>query len=135
MCSSETETYYVLAVINSNELAAAAETFMSRGLYGARNFQKHGWKLPIPRYDARDPLHVRLSELGKTAEQECTALVANSDIPTKPAGDAQSRAARKMLRHEWQPTSATALAIEDAVAELLSDPAQAALAEQQMQTA
>ena len=134
-CASVNEARYVLAFVNSNQLATAAETFMPRGLYGARHLQKHGWKLPIPRYDANDPLHVRLSELGETAEQECQALIAESDIPTKPAGDAQSRAARKMLRHEWQPTSATALAIEDAVAELLSDPAQAALAEQQMQTA
>ena len=132
VCCSEDEAYYVLAVINSNELAAAAEMFMARGLYGARHFQKHGWKLPIPRYDASDSLHVRLSELGKAAEQECTAIIANSDIPTKPAGDAQSRAARKMLRHEWQPNSATAQSIEAAVAELLSDPAQAALAQRQM---
>ena len=76
-----------------------------------------------------------LSELGKTAEQECTVRIADSDIPTKPAGDAQSRAARKMLRHEWQPLSATAQAIETAVAKLLSDPTQARLAEKQMQTA
>ena len=52
---------------------------------------------------------------------------------SKPAGDAQSREARMMLRHEWQPISATALAIEDAVAELMSDPAQAALAQRQME--
>ena len=51
---------------------------------------------------------------------------------TKPPGDAQSRAARRLLRHEWQPTSETAQAIEVAVAQLLSDPAQAALAERQM---
>ena len=132
-CQSEDEAYYVLAVINSDVLAGAAATFMTKGLYGARDFEKHGWKLPIPRYDANEPLHVRLSERGKTAEQECAALVANSDIPTKPAGDAQSRAARKMLRHEWQPISTTALAIEAAVAELLSDPAQAALAKRQME--
>ena len=100
-----------------------------------RDFHKHGWKLPIPRYDASDPLHVRISELGKAAEQECAAIIANSDIMSKPAGDAQSRAARHVLRHEWQPNSATAQAIEAAVAELLSDPAQAALAERQMQTA
>ena len=132
VCRSEDEAYYVLAIINSNELAAAAEMFMARGLYGARHFQKHGWKLPIPRYDASDPLHVRLSELGKAAEQECSAIIANSDIPTNPAGDTQSREARKMLRHDWQPNSATAQAIEAAVAQLLSDPAQAALAERQM---
>ena len=135
VCCSEDEAYYVLAVINSNELAAAAEMFMAIGLYGARHFQKHGWKLPIPRYDASEPLHVRLSELGKTAEQECTVRIADSDIPTKPAGDAQSRAARKMLRHEWQPNSEVAQDIEAAVAKLLSDPTQARLAEKQMQTA
>ncbi len=131
-CSSENETYYVLAVINSNGLAAAAEPYMSRGLYGARNFQKHGWKLPIPRYDASDPLHVHLSKLGSVAEIECHALIAQSNIMSKPAGDQQSRAARRLLRHEWQPNSATAQEIEAAVAELLSDPAQAALAERQM---
>ena len=131
-CKSQDEACYLTAVINSNKLAAAAETFMSRGLYGARNFHKHSWKLPIPRYDASDPLHVRLSELGKAAEHECAGIIANSDIMYKPAGDAQARAARKMLRHEWQPNSEAAQDIEAAVAELLSDPAQAALAERQM---
>ena len=87
-CASVNEARYVLAFVNSNQLSTAAETFMPRGLYGARHLQKHGWKLPIPRYDANDPLHVRLSELGETAEQECQALIAESDIPTKPAGDA-----------------------------------------------
>ena len=82
--------------------------------------------------DASDPLHVRLTELGKAAEQECAAIIANSDIPTKPAGDAQSREARRLLRHKWQPISATAEAIEGAMAELLSNPAPPALAARQM---
>ena len=54
---------------------------------------------------------------------------------SKPAGDQQSRAARKLLRHEWQPNSEVAQDIEAAVAQLLSDPAQAALAERQMRAA
>ena len=132
VCQSAEEAHYVLAIINSNALTTAAETFMTKGLYGARDFHKHGWKLPIPRHDAGDPLHVRLSQLGKAAEQECADIIADSDILTKPAGDSQSRAARSLLRHEWQPNSATAQAIEAAVAQLLSDPAQAALAEQQI---
>ena len=135
ICRSRDEAHYVLALINSNALAAATEPFMPRGLYGPRHFEKHGWKLPIPRYDAHDPLHVQLSELGATAEQECREMIAQSDIMTKPVGDTQSRAARRLLRHEWKPNSATAQAIEVAVAELLSDPAQAALAERQMQEA
>ena len=133
VCKSDSEAYYLIATINSNELAKQAKPLCpTNWAKQIRHFHKHGWKLSIPRYDTREPLHLRLSQLGKTAEQECAALVANSDIPTKPAGDAQSRAARRMLRHEWQPTSVTAQAIEAAVAELLSDPAQAALAQRQM---
>ena len=133
VCRSEPEAYYLIATINSNELAKQAKPLCpTNWAKQIRHFHKHGWKLSIPRYDANDPLHVRLSELGETAEQECQALIAESDIPTKPAGDAQSRAARRLLRHEWQPNSATAQDIETAVAELLSDPAQAALAKRQM---
>ena len=131
-CRSEGEAQFLTSLLNSDTLTMAAESFMPRGLYGARHFHKHGWKLPIPHYAAADPLHMRLSELGKAAEQECRALVAQSDIMSKPAGDAQSRAARRLLRHEWQPNSETAQAIEASVAQLLSDPAQAALAERQM---
>ena len=131
-CQSESEAQYVAAIINSEALTAAVESFMSRGLYGARDFHKHGWKLPIPRYDAGNRLHTNLSKLGATAEQECRDLVAQSDIMSKPAGRTQSDAARRLLRHEWQPNSSTARDIEVAVAELLNDPAQAALAERQM---
>ena len=73
-------------------------------------------------------------KLGKTAEQECRDLIYKSDIRSKPAGDDQSRVARRLLRHQWQPNSKTAKAIEAAVAQLLSDPKQANLAEKQMAT-
>ena len=134
-CESQSEAYYLMAAINSTELAKQAKPLCpTNWAKEIRHFHKHGWKLPIPRYDASDPLHIQLSDLGKAAEQECKALIANSDIPSSPAGDAQSRAARRLLRHEWQPNSATAQAIEAAVAQLLSDPTQALLAKQQMET-
>ena len=136
ICQPEDEAHYLLAIINSNELATRAKPFCTTNwAKKIKDFHKHGWKLPIPRYDANDLLHARLSELGATAEQECAAIIAESDIPSRATGVAQSRAARQLLRHEWQPTSATAHAIEEAVAELLSDPAQAALAERQMKAA
>ena len=78
-CRSEGEAYYLLAIINSDELEMAAATFMTKGLYGARDFEKHGWKLPIPLYEARNSLHARLSRLGKAAEQECADIIADSD--------------------------------------------------------
>ena len=134
ICQSIGEAHYILAIINSNELAKQAKPLCpTNWAKEIRHFHKHGWKLPIPRYDAGDPLHVSLSELGATAEQECQALIVNSGIMSKPAGDAQSREARRLLRHEWQPNSEVAQDIESAVAQLLSDPAQAALAERQMQ--
>ena len=136
VCQSEGEAHYLTAILNSDELATRAKPFCTTNwAKKIRDFEKHGWKLPIPRYAANEPLHVRLSERGKAAEQECAAIIANSDIPNQPAGDAQSRAARKLLRHEWQPNSKVAQDIETAVAELLSDPAQAALAERQMRAA
>ena len=133
VCQSEGEAHYLTAILNSDELATRAKPFCTTNwAKKIRDFEKHGWKLPIPCYDASDSLHVRLSELGKAAEQECVAIIANSDIPTKPAGDTQSREARRLLRHEWQPNSKVAQDIEATVAELLSDPAQAQLAERQM---
>ena len=108
---------------------------MTKGLFRARDFEKHGWKLPIPRYQADDPLHTRLSKLGKAAEQECQALIDSSEIMSKSPGKSQSSEARSWLRHQWQPNSKTAQAIEAAVAKLLSNPKQAELAKQQMEKA
>ena len=133
LCRSEAEARYLIAVLNSTELATRAKPFCTTNwAKKIRDFHKHGWKLPIPLYDARNRLHVRLSTLGDTAEQECAALIANSDIHTKPAGDSQSRAARNLLRHQWQTKSKAANDIEKAVGQLLSDPKQTALAERQM---
>ena len=133
ICHSPEEARYLMAIINSDELATRARPFCtSNWAKKIRDFEKHGWKLPIPRYDDGDQIHAQLSRLGTTAEKECSDLIAQSDILSKPAGNAQSDAARSLLRHEWQPNSETAQAIEVAVAQLLSDPTQAALAERQM---
>ena len=133
VCRSKNEARYLITILNSDELAVRAKPFCpTNWAKKIRHLEKHGWKLPIPRYDASAPLHLCLSELGKIAEQECQNLIAESDIMSNPVGDAQSRAARRLLRHSWQSNSVTAQAIEAAVAQLLSDPAQAELAERQM---
>lgn len=132
-CRSQDEACYLTAILNSDELATRAQPFCtSNWAKKIRDFEKHGWKLPIPCYDADQSLHTQLSGLGAIAEKECASIIANSDILNGPAGDAQSRAARRLLRHQWQPNSRTARAIESAVAQLLTDPEQAALAARQM---
>ena len=134
VCQSEEEAHYLIAVLNSDQLATEVKPFCpTNWAKKIRHFEKHGWKLPIPCYNADDPLHVSLSKLGKAAERECQAMVVQREIMPKAPGEAQSRAARRLLRHEWQPNSQTAQAIEAAVAKLLSDPKQAKLAKQQME--
>ena len=133
-CRSEDEAHYLLAILNSERLATEVKPFCpTNWAKKIRHFEKHGWKLPIPRYDSRNPLHQRLSKLGKTAEQECQDLIDQSGIMSNPPGDNQSRSARRLLRHQWQPNSKTPQAIEVAATKLLSDPKQAELAKQQME--
>ena len=112
-CRSEDEAHYLLAILNSETLATEVKPFCpTNWAKKIRHFEKHGWKLPIPRYDPRNTLHSRLSKLGKTAEQECQDLIDQSGIMSNTPGDNQSRAARRILRHQWQPSSKTAQAIE-----------------------
>ena len=133
-CRSEDEAHYLLAILNSERLATEVKPFCpTNWAKKIRHFEKHGWKLPIPRYDSCNPLHQRLSKLGKTAEEECQALTDQSSIMSNPPGDNQSRSARRLLRHQWQPNSKTPQAIEVAATKLLSDPKQAELAKQQME--
>ena len=40
---------------------------MPKGQFGARHLQKHLWKLPIPEFDADNPLHVEISNAGRAA--------------------------------------------------------------------
>lgn len=133
VCRDKAEAYYLLAVLNSRTLKEHTEQFMPKGLFGARHFQKHGWKLPIPAFSERNSLHIRLRDLAKFAEAECATLIADSNILDQPTGASQSNAARRLLRHTWQPSSKVAQDIECAVAQLLRDPAQAALAQRQME--
>ena len=84
VCWSKVEAYYLLAVLNSRTLKEQAGQFMPKGLFGARHFQKHGWKLPIPAFDERDPLHARLSGLGEAAEAECAHSLPTATSWTNP---------------------------------------------------
>ena len=71
---------------------------------------------------------MRLSELGATAEEECVALIAENDMLDILAGASQFNAARRLLRHTWQPSSKVAQDIEAATVQLLRDLAQVTLA-------
>ena len=114
-CQDLQEAHYLLAIINSDTLNEAVTPFMSKGQYGARDLQKHLWKLPIPEFDPEEPLHVAIAEAGKAAAdgaaKQLTQLRQNRSRVTVTIA---RRELRSCLRdsHEGR-------AVEDAVGRLI----------------
>ena len=120
ICRNQEEAYYLLAIINSDALAKAAKPFCATNwAKEIRHLEKHLWKLPMPEYEASNENHAELSRLGRTAEQECKALL-DKLVALNGEGWLTSSNARSNLRNGWQPGSPTAQAIEEAVRELLA---------------
>lgn len=114
-CRSLDEAHYLLAIINSNTLATNAKPFCpTNWARKIRHLHKHLWKLPIPEYDPNDTDHVNLSRLGRRATVEARTIITNLGTPPPTV-----RKAREVLRHDWQPNSPTAQAIEIAVKKML----------------
>ena len=115
-CKDVQEAYYLLAVINSHALYEAVAPLMPKGQFGARDLQKHLWKLPIPEFDPGDPLHLAISRAGRTAaEGAARELAALRQTRSKLTVTIARRELRKWLRE-----SEEGRAVEGAVAELLS---------------
>lgn len=67
--ASEGEAYYLVAILNSETVRARVEPQQSRGQFGARDFDKVMFGLPIPRFDANTPLHAALADAARDAER------------------------------------------------------------------
>ena len=63
------EARYLCGVLNSEALRAGVAQYQSRGQWGARDFDKYVFNLPIPLFDADAPLHRRLADAAATAEE------------------------------------------------------------------
>jgi hypothetical protein len=66
--ATEEEAFYLATILNSETARARAERFQSRGQFGARDFDKVMFNLPIPLFAAGDPLHRDLTKAGAHAE-------------------------------------------------------------------
>ncbi|MEN9978755.1 MAG: N-6 DNA methylase [candidate division WOR-3 bacterium] len=63
--------YSLAAILNSPYLDHLIKPMQSRGLWGPRHLHKKPLEFPIPKFDERNPIHLRLSELG----EKCTEKV------------------------------------------------------------
>lgn len=90
--SSLDEARFLTSILNSETSRARVATFQAKGQWGARHFDKVMFNLPIPQFDASDPLHRRLADAAERAE----AVAAAVDIPQT----VQFQRARRMVRDE-----------------------------------
>ena len=115
-CKNLEEAQYLLAIINSDALYSAATPLMSKGLWGARDLQKHLWRLPIPAFDAKNALHQEVARAGKAAATAAARRLANL---RKERGDVGVTVVRRELR-AWLKLSKQGKAVEAAVGKLLA---------------
>ena len=121
-CKDTMEAHYLLAVINSDALYELVTPLMSKGQFGARDLQKHLWKLAIPEFDPQVPLHAAVSEAGKVAAQGAAEQLANL---RQARGEVTVTIARRETR-KWLRESPEGKAVEEAVGELLAKRGDAA---------
>jgi len=74
--TGEAEAYYLCAILNSETARQRVGHLQSRGQWGARDFDKLMFGLPIPSFEAANGLHTQLSAAGRDAE----ALAAHAQL-------------------------------------------------------
>lgn len=72
--ANQQEANYLVAILNSETARARGERFQSRGQFGARDFDKVMFNLPIPRFDSKLALHRKLAAAGASAEAIASAV-------------------------------------------------------------
>ncbi|HCK83458.1 MAG TPA: hypothetical protein DHW63_02745 [Hyphomonadaceae bacterium] len=78
---TEEEAYYLAAILGSEAARARVEHLQSRGQFGARDFDKVMFTLPIPRFDPENKTHTSLTAAGAEAERLAAALDIPQTIP------------------------------------------------------
>ena len=98
-------------------LYEAAQPLMSKGQFGARDLQKHLWKLPIPEYDATNRLHQEIAMAGQAAASEAVQQLQNL---YKQRGDAVSTTVVRRELRGWLAQSDEGKQVETLVKQLLA---------------
>jgi hypothetical protein len=66
---SRAEADYLAAIFNSETTRYRVASLQSRGQFGARDFDKVVFTLPIPRFDSKTSLHDELADAAREAEK------------------------------------------------------------------
>ena len=71
---SRAEARYLIAVLTSETARRRVAPLQARGQWGARDFDKVMWTLPIGEFDATNPLHAGIAAAGRRAEAVAAAV-------------------------------------------------------------
>ena len=95
---------------------------MSKGQFGARDVQKHLWRLPIPEFDSSDVLHREIAEAGAEVAIGAESVWREIEAERRAAGKSVSvTIARREIR-AWLAESAEGKRVEALVERLLPRP-------------
>lgn len=118
-CESDSESNYLMAVINSHSLYSAVSGFMSAGQFGPRDLHKHLWRLPIPRFNPTDQLHGEIAGAGARAAVGVEEILADLHGANKKVTVA---IARREIRN-WLTKSADGQIVESLIETLMESTA------------
>jgi len=71
----EDEALFLAAILNSETARSRVAHLQSRGQWGARDFDKVVFELPIPAYDPSSALHAELAAAAQLAEDVAATVV------------------------------------------------------------
>jgi hypothetical protein len=80
-CASAEEGHYLASILNSSAVNEAIKPFQSMGLIGERDIHKKVLDLPFPLFDRKNPIHLKLAEFGKKAQERAAAFVREGSLP------------------------------------------------------
>jgi hypothetical protein len=101
---------YLLAVLNSETARSRTAAYQSRGQFGARDFDKVMFNLPIPLFDAKVKLHRDLTAAVEEAEKNAAKVTLSEGV--------KFQRGQKMVR-EALASAGVSRRIDALVAELL----------------
>ena len=76
------EAYYLTAFLNSDLANEQMKPFQSQGLFGARDVHRKILEMPLPRFDAANPLHTGLAAEARACATEVTRYIEAQHLHT-----------------------------------------------------
>lgn len=114
--TSREEGLFLVAILNSGYLLQRVQPLQAVGLFGARDFDKSIFSVPIPSFDVNDDAHRLLAEVAAEAQSAAESI----DV----SGVADFKRARAIVRRALEDAGIVKL-IDDLVAKVVPDEAPA----------